>query len=107
MEDLVFKTRLTAWSALRVLRAVLRADIPPRRIHGTLIIRTEDIKTTSITVVDMEVGMTVLLTLMLGVEGTAITGVMVMVPITSDLSRTSRRNLCIPESPKRNMKIMG
>ena len=93
-----------AWSVLRVVRAVLKADIPPLRMHGTSINRTKDTRNT--TVVDMLVGITGLIILMLGTGGIAI-GIMVMVPTSIDLSKTSMRHLHIPESPRKYMRIMG
>ena len=73
-------------------------------MNGTRMDMTKDTRDT--TVVDMIVGITGLIILMLGIGGIAI-GIMVMVPTSIDLSKTSMRHLHIPESPRKYMRIMG
>ena len=63
---------------------------------------TKDTRNT--TVVDMIVGITGLIILMLGTGGIAI-GIMVMVPTSIDLTNTPRRHLYIQGSPKMYMRI--
>ena len=72
-------------------------------MNGTRMDMTKDTRDT--TVVDMIEGITGLIILIMDIGGIAIE-IMVMVPTSIDLSKTSRRNMYIPESPRKYMKIM-
>ena len=94
--DWGFKTRLMDWKLLRVLEiglAVLKADNPPQGMNGFR----------DTPVVDM---IEDIADLIIPIIGEIAIEIMVMVPTSIDLSKTSRRNMYIPESPRKYMKIM-